>query len=227
MLTCSFTLPGSASSTIRLLFMGAYRFNNYQSPYEGVRNDLMKTNQEMVRYIDGLSVTQRTSDGYFDGSELLRQWNGIDGNPQRKMDEFLLSKETAQFIAALIEEERNNNLGEISHKIDNQVFKKSKVKEKGKAGRPKEQVWMHPFLFIRFAMWINPRFEVNVIKFVYDEMIQYRNNAGDESKQRELWQLEKKVADLINEGFIKSYESLVDYLRVLYQKKYTPQLFME
>lgn len=29
----------------------------------------MKTNQEMVRYIDNLSVIQRTSDGYFDGGE--------------------------------------------------------------------------------------------------------------------------------------------------------------
>lgn len=38
---------------------------------------------------------------------------------------------------------------------------------------------MHPFLFTKFAMWINPRFEVKVIRFVYDEMIQYRNLAGD------------------------------------------------
>lgn len=35
----------------------------------------MKTNQEMVRYIDNLSVIQRTSDGYFDGGEL--HVNGI------------------------------------------------------------------------------------------------------------------------------------------------------
>ena len=89
----------------------------------------MKTNQEMVRYIDNFLVIQRTSDGYFDGSELLRQWNGVEGNSQRKMDEFLFSKETSQFIGALIEEERNNSLGENSPKIDNQVFKKSRVKK--------------------------------------------------------------------------------------------------
>ena len=29
----------------------------------------MKTNQEMIRIIDSFSVIQRTSDGYFDGSE--------------------------------------------------------------------------------------------------------------------------------------------------------------
>lgn len=91
------------------------------------------------------------------------------------MDEFLLAKRTGDFIEALIAEERENGLGENSPKIDSQVVKKSKVKEKGKAGRPKEEVWMHPFLFTKFAMWINPRFEVKVIRFVYDEMIQYRN----------------------------------------------------
>lgn len=103
----------------------------------------------------------------------------MKGNEQRKMDEFLLAKRTGDFIEALIAEERKNGLGENSPKIDNQVVKRSKVKEKGKAGRPKEEVWMHPFLFTKFAMWINPRFEVKVIRFVYDEMIQYRNLAGD------------------------------------------------
>ena len=133
----------------------------------------------MIRSMGGFTVSQRTKDGYFDGGDLLRQWNSVKGNEQRKMDEFLLAKRTGDFIEALIAEERENGLGENSPKIDNQVVKKSKVKEKGKAGRPKEEVWMHPFLFTKFAMWINPRFEVKVIRFVYDEMIQYRNLAGD------------------------------------------------
>lgn len=232
----------------------------------------MKTTQMMVRCIDSFSVTQRTSDGYFDGNELLRQWNSVDGNEQRKMDEFLLAKRTGDFIDALITEERECGLGENSPKIDNQVVKRTKVKESGKAGRPREQVWMHPFLFTKFAMWINPRFEVKVIRFVYDEMIRYRNDAGDaykelssavmtivpndfmpkamkkvgealnwivfnshekmlrnkhgdEVKQRELYQLEKKVADLISEGFISDYETLLKYLRVQYQKRNCPQVF--
>ena len=134
----------------------------------------MKTNQIMIRPMGEFTVSQRTKDSYFDGGDLLRQWNSVKGNEQRKMDEFLLAKRTGDFIEALIAEEREN-----SPKIDNQVVKKSKVKEKGKAGRPKEEVWMHPFLFTKFAMWINPRFEVKVIRFVYDEMIQYRNLAGD------------------------------------------------
>lgn len=39
--------------------------------------------------------------------------------------------------------------------------------------------WMHPLLFIKFAMWLNPTFEVKVLKFVYDELVKDRHLAGD------------------------------------------------
>ena len=88
------------------------------------------------------------------------------------------------------------------------------------------------------------------MRFVYDEMIRYRDDArdaykgealnwvifnshekllrnkhGNELKQRELYQLEKKVADLINEGFISSYENLLIYLRNQYQKRNYSRVF--
>ena len=244
----------------------------------------MKSNQEMVRKIENFSVTQRTSDGFFDGSELLRQWNAVDGHQQRKMDEYLFSKTTTEFMSCLELDLYENNLSEISPKIDNQavtrlskkgssnIVKRTKAKKNGNVGRPKEQIWMHPLLFIDFAMWINPSFKVKVLRFVYDEMIKYRNDAGDayrelssaigkivpadfipkamqkvaealnwivfgchekmarnkygdENKQRELYQLEKKIADLINDGFINSYDSLISYLRKKYQETQYPKVF--
>lgn len=53
-----------------------------------------------------------------------------------------------------------------------------------------------------------------------------RNKQGDESKQRELWQLEKKVADLINEGFITNFDNLIAYLRKQYSKRNYPDVFI-
>ena len=52
-----------------------------------------------------------------------------------------------------------------------------------------------------------------------------RNKHGEEKKQRELWELEKKVADLVNEGFLTDYESLILYLRHQYQKRNYPKIF--
>ena len=122
-------------------------------------------------------------------------------------------------------------------------------------------------------MWINPEFKYDVLKFVYDQMIHYRNEAGDaykelssaimkivpsdfmpqamrkvgealnwivfnahekmlrnkygdESKMRSLFQLERKVADLINDGFIRRYDDLLNYLRKQYNKMNYPKVFL-
>ena len=222
----------------------------------------------MVRYIDNFTVVQRTSDGYFDGSELLRQWNGVEGNPRRRMSEFIDSTKVKEFLKALAEDESHRTKIDIG---ENQLLIKIKGRNT-KEGKTPDKVWMNPLLFIKFAMWINPTFEVKVLRFVYDEMIRYRNDAGDaykelssavmkivpkdfmpkamqkvgealnwvifnshekmlrnkygdEMKQRELWQLEKKVSDLINEGFITNFDNLISYLRNQYQKRNNPQVF--
>jgi hypothetical protein len=218
----------------------------------------------MKRKMGEFNVTQRTKDGFFCATELLRQWNEYAnlnrGNSphlkQKDLKEFFYNKNTKEFIDALLEEEK------LSTK--NLAY----LKLRGKSGG----TWMHPVLFVKFAMWLNPRFEVQVIKFVYDEMIKYRNEAGDaynklgsavskivrkdfmpqamqkvgealnwivfnehernirnqygeEKKQRELYELERKVADLINEGFIKSYDQMITYLKNVYRHKYLPAVF--
>ena len=53
----------------------------------------MKTNQIMIRPMGEFTVSQRTKDGYFDGGDLLRQWNSVKGNEQRKMMSFFWLKE--------------------------------------------------------------------------------------------------------------------------------------
>lgn len=73
----------------------------------------MKTNQEMVRYIDNFSVVQRTSDGYFDGGELLRQWNSVEGNPRRRMAEFIESPKVNEFLKALAKDESQRSKTDI------------------------------------------------------------------------------------------------------------------
>lgn len=125
----------------------------------------MKTNQILVRPMGEFKVTQRTSDGMFNATELLKHWNDHSGM-QKKLDHFFENGSTKEFIDAIITEE---NLD-----ARNSVYVKSRASRGNNAG-----TWMHPLLFIDFAMWLNPAFKVKVLKFVYDQLLAYRSEAGN------------------------------------------------
>lgn len=212
------------------------------------------------------NVEQRTKDGMFNATALLKQWNEhvarMNENPTtngilkvKDLKEYFDNKSTQEFIRALVREENLNG--------ENSPYLKSR-------GRYNGGTWMHPLLFVDFAMWLNPTFKVKVLKFVYDKMLEYRNDAGDaylavtsavakiappgleraafgrigkainwcvfnshepmlrnkqgeEIKMQDLWQFERKIADLINEGFIKSYDDLISYLGRYWREHWTPK----
>lgn len=216
----------------------------------------MKTNQVLTRPMGQFSVEQRTKDGMFNATSLLKQWNDCN-NIEKRMQSYLDNNSTKELVNALRLEENLNST--------NSCYLTSRGKYNG-------GTWMHPIMFIDFAMWLNPSFKVKVIKFVYDQLIKYRNDAGnayrelgaavqtivpkdfmtkamskvgealnwivfgshekmlrnksDEDTMRELFELERKVADLINEGFIKDYPSLIEYLRKRYIDKNSPKVFV-
>lgn len=208
----------------------------------------------MKRTMGAFFVEQRTKDSMFNATSLLRQWNETSGE-KKEITKFFENSNTKEFIKALIEMENLNT--------QNFAYLKSRGKYNG-------GTWMHPILFVKFAMWLNPRFEVQVIKFVYDQMLKYRNDAGDayrelasavakivsrsdlssvmkhiakglnyiifdehqhdmrnqygeESKMHELFEMERQVAMLINDGFLKSREQVILYLRKKYTEKYVPK----
>ena len=110
-------------------------------------------------------VNQRTKDGMFNANSLLKQWN-VANDSKKEIKDYFDNKSTQEFIDVLKNDE--STIGGIVPMI------KSRASKGENAG-----TWMHPYLFIDFAMWINPKFKFEVIKFVYDELIKYRNDAGD------------------------------------------------
>lgn len=126
----------------------------------------MKTNVVMIRKMGDFEVSQRTEDGMFNANSLLKQWNISKGHKRGKeVSEFLRLDKTKEFIEAL----------ELEY---NDTTRKIVVTKEGKNGG----TWLEPLLFIDFAMWINPKFKIQVLKFVYDELIKNRHNAGDNYK---------------------------------------------
>lgn len=136
----------------------------------------MITNQVMKRPMGSFLVEQRTKDSMFNATNLLKQWNEASGE-KKEITKFFDNDNTKEFISALMEEEKLNT--------QNSAYLKARGKNGG--------TWMHPILFVKFAMWLNPRFEVQVIKFVYDQMLKYRNDAGDALKGFDVY----TVGDLV------------------------------
>lgn len=226
----------------------------------------MKTNQVLERPMGEFKVLQRTQDGYFDANVLLSQWNNKKQNTRRRIDKFLESPDTKRFIQTINNEEFNNSqLLDNQQRSnltngDNHIVRIIKGRNTSK-GKTKDQVWMHPLLFIDFAMWINPTFKYHVLKFVYDQLIesrieagseykdmcraiksickplespqkviskvaeginhivynhherQMRNKEAEESKMKELVQLQREVTNLITKGFITDADRLISFLR--------------
>lgn len=125
----------------------------------------MKTSVIMTRRMGQFNVLQRTKDGMFNATALLAQWNRTTGD-KKEITKFFENQATKQFIEALMEEENLHT--------QNSAYVKSRASRGDNSG-----TWMHPYLFVKFAMWLNPRFEVKVVKFVYDELIKFRTTAGD------------------------------------------------
>lgn len=213
----------------------------------------MITNQIMKRPLADFTVEQRTKDGYFCLTGLLNNWN-LKMGTKKELKDYFENKATQEFVKALADEENLHG--------DKSPYVKSKARLDRGGG-----TWGHPLLFIDFAMWLNPHFKVKVLKFVSDQMLTYRNEAGDaykqlssamskictphqmkrympilgkginfivaghhehqlrneygtEEKQKEYFELEKQVAMLVNEGFLRTPEDIANYLRRKFQNKY-------
>jgi hypothetical protein len=152
----------------------------------------MKTNVVMKRPFVGFDVLQRTSDGYFEANDFLNEWSARNKDKgRRRLNEFLNSPKTKSFIETIESEEFSEM--RKTDELENQVVIKIKPKTLSNGGRVRGAVWMHPLLFIDFAMYLNPKFKYKVLKFVYDEMILYRKKAADSYKK-----LSEAVYDLLD-----------------------------
>lgn len=199
----------------------------------------------MTRQMGQFEVLQRTKDGMFNATALLRQWNESTNNNKRIQD-FFENQNTQAFIAALMDEE--------DLKVPNLAYLKTRGKYNG-------GTWMHPYLFVKFAMWLNPRFEVKVVKFVYDQLIQYRHSAGDNynvlaksiaalpdvdypqvarglnwivfnkhardirntatpQQLQDLDELQRKLAFSVDMGYIRSFPDLMNSMRRIYNRQH-------
>lgn len=164
----------------------------------------MTTNQVVKRKFMNSEVSQRTNDSYFNATELLQIYNDKT-NSSRRFKDFWENKNTQEFVKELEKE-----LGFLNG--DNSAHSETYKTTRGKGG----STWMHPYLYVKFAMWLSPKFELQIIKWVYDNLIEFRNTAGVDYKEMSasvcrnyLHFYNKKPDPLVYQKEIKFINSLV------------------
>lgn len=173
----------------------------------------MKTMQLIKRDFLGHSINQRSDNKFFNATDLLSLYNDTTGSNKRFKD-FWENNQTKEFIEALLNELNTNGDNsahfETSIKsifVETDVF----ISTRGRNG----STFMHPYLFIEFAAWLNADFRVKLYKWIYDNLIDFRNQAGDYYKE---------MCHVINDRYLEFYDKKPDPLIFIKEANYLNQL---
>jgi hypothetical protein len=123
----------------------------------------MKTVVIMERtFQGGYKIRQNSASSFFNANDLLEVFNK-NHHADKRLSDYLTTNSTQEYMGILLLE------GEFEKIIET---------KRGKNGG----TWMHPYLFVDFAMWLSPQFKFTVIRWVYDNLIKLRHEAGDSFK---------------------------------------------
>lgn len=125
----------------------------------------MKTEVIMKRELFGRDIRQKSKSEFFSATDLVNagnRWRVTNGKGMFNLSTFLKAEKTKEFIDLL-----EQDYGQVISK-----------------GRGRSSTtWVHPFLFIDIALAINPELKLEVYKWLYDELLKYRNASGDSYKK--------------------------------------------
>lgn len=126
----------------------------------------MTTEVIMKRKFNNSEIRQSSKTGYFCASDMVNagnKWRFTNDLKQFNYSQWLKNPTTVEFIKAL----------------ENETGEKAIIK-----GNAKNSLsWIHPFLFIDLALAISPALKVKVYRWIYDDLIKYRNDSGDSYKK--------------------------------------------
>lgn len=133
----------------------------------------MKTEVAIFRDLNGFKVRQSSKTSMFNANDLLDLFN-MTAKKRKKMENYARLASATEFKEVLLNDLNSTHQknGELKIYIEEDILKT-------RTGRVNGGTWMHPYLFIHFAQWLSPEFNLACIKWIYDNLILNRNQAGD------------------------------------------------
>lgn len=137
----------------------------------------------MQRQFNGLPIRQNSKTGFLNLNDLLNCYLKDVPKSPKKIDKYLTLNQTKEFAETIREsqlEAINQNTQKKGDLISPLVEPLEVMETKrGKNGG----TWVHPYLFLDFAMWLNPKFKLWAMSIIEDKLIELRNEAGDRFKE--------------------------------------------
>lgn len=147
----------------------------------------MKTAQIMERNLNGFIVRQNHKTGMFNATDLLKVFKKNNPRSKKRIDKYLETNSTVEYVNVIkmrLESQKSKvpAQGELEFTLTKAIDKDGDVVQ-SKSGRVNGGTWMHPYLFIDFAMWLSPEFKYECMKWLHDNLIQFRDQAGESFKE--------------------------------------------
>lgn len=136
----------------------------------------MKTEQILVRKFNNLDIRQNHLTQMLNANDLFAAYRMTDPNTSKSVVRFMDNESTKSFVEHLIQTEG----------VPANLVVSSKRGSNG-------GTWMHPYLFLDFAMWLSVDFKLIAIKWIHDNLCSLRDTAGDDFKE-----LNKVIKDTLN-----------------------------
>lgn len=139
----------------------------------------METSVIMQRPFNGKVIRQNSKTGFLNLNDLYSCHLIEQPNTSKQLEHYFRLEQTKEF-ANTIRESQLEAANQNTHKngeLTLPLLEPLPIIEtkRGKNGG----TWVHPYLFLDFAMWLSPKFKLWAMSIIEDKLIELRNEAGD------------------------------------------------
>ena len=137
------------------------------------KNKEIPKNVIVKRINEWLECYQNKDDGFYNASQLLRDYNEHYPENPKKMIEFLRNKNTQNYIGSVLSDDEtpsdnsHDGYDELIH------FKKGR---NTRYGRTYDTYYFAPMLFSKFGTWLSSDLERDIHKVLWNNILEYRND---------------------------------------------------
>lgn len=136
--------------------------------------DLKKQNNVIIKRInDWLECYQNKDDGFYNATQLLRDYNEHYPENPKLMKDFLRNKNTQNYIGSVLSDVESpmdnspDGYNELIH------FKKGR---NTRYGRTYDTYYFAPMLFSKFGTWLSSDLERDIHKVLWNNVLEYRKD---------------------------------------------------